>query len=226
MPTCSIVLERYSLGHSESVELLTKENSDSREVCCQSFRLSAANCQHASMAHPQLYPLQVNERTGEPFLRLPSPHENIIITPRRLEDVPFIVSALNDPRVYRTLEGPPFPYTEEDAISWLNKTKGAADEIFQELQEAADAGLQDLKFVEGCPVRTLREVREDGTDLFFGRHRVRQMWLPRCRRWRGESAARGCQQPASSRRQRHRLVHWRYDPRSLLVRVIGVALAE
>lgn len=120
------------------------------------------------MAHPQLYPLEVNKRTGEPFLRLPSPHENIIITPRRLEDVPSIVSALNDPRVYRTLEGPPFPYTEEDAISWLAKTKGIADEIYQELQEAANAGLQDLKLVEGCPVRTLREVQEDGTDLFLG----------------------------------------------------------
>ncbi|KAI0094190.1 hypothetical protein BDY19DRAFT_911655 [Irpex rosettiformis] len=113
----------------------------------------------------QLHPLEINERTGEPFLRLPSPHENIIITPPRLEDVPAIVRALNDPRVYSTLAGPPFPYKEEHAIWWINYTKTPSDELLQELRQAND---KDLKIVDGCPVRTLREVQSDGSDVFLG----------------------------------------------------------
>jgi hypothetical protein len=66
----------------------------------------------------RLRPLELNDRTGEPFLRLPAPFQNIIITPPRSEDVPSIVRALNDPRVYKTLSGPPFPYLEEHATAW------------------------------------------------------------------------------------------------------------
>lgn len=120
------------------------------------------------MAHPQLHPLQVNERTGEPYLRLPSPHDNIIITPPRTEDIPAIIAALNDPRVYSTLEGPPFPYKEEHAVWWIDHVKAPSDELLQELRQAADDGSQSLKVVAGCPVRTLREVKEDGTDIFLG----------------------------------------------------------
>ncbi|KAI0782496.1 hypothetical protein BC629DRAFT_558308 [Irpex lacteus] len=120
------------------------------------------------MAHPQLHPLQVNERTGEPYLRLPSPHDNIIITPPRAEDVPAIIAALNDPRVYSTLEGPPFPYKEEHAVWWIDHVKAPSDELLQELRQAADEGSQSLKVVAACPVRTLREVQEDGTDIFLG----------------------------------------------------------
>ena len=120
------------------------------------------------MAKSQFYPLEINERTGEPFLRLPSPHDNIIITPPRLEDAPAVIRALNDPRVYSTPEGPPFPYKQEHAKWWLDHTKGISDEIMQELQQAVDNGSQDLKVVGGCPVRTLREVQLDGTDIFLG----------------------------------------------------------
>jgi len=56
------------------------------------------------MVNPQLHPLQVNPRTGEPFLQLPSPHEHIIITPLRLTDKPAIIDILNDKAVHRWLE--------------------------------------------------------------------------------------------------------------------------
>jgi len=120
------------------------------------------------MAHPQLHPLQVNERTGEPFLRLPRPHQNIIITPPRLDDVPAIVHRLSDPRVYKTLESPPFPYKEEHGVFWVKKIKDLSDTLLQELRDAAEQGMEGLKVVGGCPVRTLREVQEDGTDIFLG----------------------------------------------------------
>lgn len=120
------------------------------------------------MAHPQLHPLQVNERTGEPFLRLSAPHDNIILTPPRLEDVPFMVHNLNDPRVYKSLSGPPFPYKEEHAVFWLDKIKSESDALLRELEEASREGSQPLKVVAGCPVRILRETQADGTDIFLG----------------------------------------------------------
>jgi hypothetical protein len=60
-----------------------------------------------------LGPLQVNPSTKEPFLRLRK-HPNVIITPPRLIDVPYVVSPLNDERVHVWLQGPPYPYTEGD----------------------------------------------------------------------------------------------------------------
>ena len=62
------------------------------------------------MSNPQLYPLEVNPKTGEPFLRLRN-HKNIILTPPRVEDAPACVPLLNDPRVCDWLAGPPYPYT-------------------------------------------------------------------------------------------------------------------
>ena len=60
--------------------------------------------------NPQLYPLEINSTTGEPFLRLRK-HKSIIITPPRPDDAPSIVSILNDFSVSDCLSGPPFPYT-------------------------------------------------------------------------------------------------------------------
>lgn len=55
------------------------------------------------MAIRQLQPLQVNPKTGEPFLRLPGLLEHIIITPIRETDKPAIIRHLNDQRVIRWL---------------------------------------------------------------------------------------------------------------------------
>ncbi|CAG8717560.1 15864_t:CDS:1, partial [Acaulospora colombiana] len=66
----------------------------------------------------KLHPLLVNEKTGEPYLQLPYPHDNIRITPPRSDDVDTTVSYLNDPRIYEHLAGPPFPYTTENGIQW------------------------------------------------------------------------------------------------------------
>ena len=64
--------------------------------------------------------------TGEPYITLPSPHDNIILTPPRTipnpngidaeplipeADLSAITTNLNDPRIYLFLEGPPVPYT-------------------------------------------------------------------------------------------------------------------
>ena len=122
------------------------------------------------MSRSGLYPLHVNPTTGEPYLRLPSPHENIIITPPRLSDVDALVGHLNDRKVVNSLIGPPYPYLTSHAEGWISNVKKASDELLAEL-EKDDQGAQSdvqLKFVGGCPVHYIREVADDGTETFIG----------------------------------------------------------
>ena len=59
--------------------------------------------------NPQLYPLEINAKTKEPFLRLRK-HKNIILTPPRWEDAEGLFSSGNDPRVNEWLAVPvPYP---------------------------------------------------------------------------------------------------------------------
>jgi hypothetical protein len=67
----------------------------------------------------QLHPLQVDPKTGEPFLHLKK-HHNIILTPLRHEDKPPMAKYLNDPAIAMWLSGPPFPYTEGYIILLLS----------------------------------------------------------------------------------------------------------
>ncbi|PSR72687.1 hypothetical protein PHLCEN_2v11382 [Hermanssonia centrifuga] len=121
------------------------------------------------MAQPYLHPLQVNPRTGEPFLRLPSPLDNFIITPPRLSDAPALMETLNDPRVYKTLESPPFPYLPTHAESWLDMITKESDAALEEAKKAYKEGASEpLGHVETCPVRYIREIKEDGSDVFVG----------------------------------------------------------
>lgn len=115
--------------------------------------------------------LQVNPVTGQVFLRLPAPHENIIITPPLHSDAADIVPILNDPRVYKLLVGPPFPYHYHHAVEWLGKMKNRSDKILEDLR-------QGRTVVDGCPVQHIREVQPDGTELFLGDLSVfRNGWL-------------------------------------------------
>lgn len=120
----------------------------------------------------QFHPLKVNSRTGEPYLQLPAPLDNIIITPNRLSDAQVSIQFLNDPRVYKMLIGPPFPYLPIHAEEWMAKCIESSDAIFETLKtaETGNSGETEatLIHVDGCPVRALREVQPDGTDVFIG----------------------------------------------------------
>ncbi|KZT44632.1 hypothetical protein SISSUDRAFT_37929 [Sistotremastrum suecicum HHB10207 ss-3] len=115
-----------------------------------------------------IHPLQIDPATGEPFLRLPAPLENIIITPPRLTDVPALLRLLNDPRVHETLSGPPWPYLEEHATEWLSRLRAKSDQEWTELQEAASKNSEAPRVFGFCPVRSIREVQEDGSQLYLG----------------------------------------------------------
>ncbi|KAK0198761.1 hypothetical protein F5146DRAFT_105887 [Armillaria mellea] len=116
------------------------------------------------MENRQLYPLEVNSH-GEPFLRLKA-HPNIILTPPRLTDASALMEVLNDESVCRWLSEPPYPYLKEHADYWLSHVKLLSDKILKELDSARDEA--PLRIVDDCPVRYIREVKEDGTDVFIG----------------------------------------------------------
>lgn len=121
--------------------------------------------------------LSHNRHTPEPFLRLPPPHDNFIITlPRSAEeDAPHLVRTYNDPAVAKWLQAPPFPYTSEDAESWLDiigkKYQGAWNE-FQDLQERQQkqdgSEIKVQRFVSEPPVQTIREALPDGVEVWIG----------------------------------------------------------
>jgi len=115
--------------------------------------------------------LQVNPTTGEVFLRLPALYENIVITPPRYSDAADIVSILNDPRVYKSLLGPAFPYHHHHAMDWLGRMKNRSDKVLEDLREGK-------MVVDGCPVQHIREVQPDRTELYLGDLSVsRNGWL-------------------------------------------------
>ncbi|KAJ7765315.1 acyl-CoA N-acyltransferase, partial [Mycena metata] len=109
--------------------------------------------------------LEVNPKTGEPFLRLMS-HKNIILTPVRLDDGPAMIPYFNDERVYHWLSSPPYPYLPEHAEWWLNQAKEKQDRWLAELEAVRDDPIP--KIVDFCPVGHIREIQEDSTELLIG----------------------------------------------------------
>lgn len=129
-----------------------------------------------TMSGPQLSPLRFNPTTQEPYLQLPAPHENIIITPARMGDAPDIIKCLNDFAIYKWLQGPPFPYLQSHADEWLSNATSESNTILEELQVAAKNNPDGPPIlVRSCPVRILREIREDGSEVFLG-----DLGTPRC----------------------------------------------
>lgn len=121
------------------------------------------------MPNSQLYPLEIDAQTGEPFLRLPAPNDSIILTAPRMSDIKSLAPIINDPKVSIWLEGPPIPYCNEHAGEWLPIIVKQSEGIVAELREEDRVNPDGrLKLVGGCPVRHIREVLPDGTDIYLG----------------------------------------------------------
>ncbi|KAJ6486067.1 hypothetical protein C8R47DRAFT_527387 [Mycena vitilis] len=54
----------------------------------------------------------------------------------------------------------------EHADWWLNQVKPLSNGLLKQLEAARDE--KTLKIVDGCPVRSIREVKEDGTEILLG----------------------------------------------------------
>lgn len=83
-------------------------------------------------------PIHWNPLPNEPYLRLPAPHTNIILTPGRLSQADqtctALVQILNDPLVYPWLEGPPYPYLHSHGVEWVEKECAANAETLSDLR--------------------------------------------------------------------------------------------
>nr|GAT55787.1 predicted protein [Mycena chlorophos] len=93
-------------------------------------------------------------------------HDNIVLTPPRLNDAPHIVPLLSDERVYTWLSSVPHPYSLEDALWWLNRVIPHSDAILALLDASKDN--PEKITVDRPPVQIIRELKDDGSDVFLG----------------------------------------------------------
>lgn len=137
-------------------------------------------------------PVHYNPRTQEPYLRLPAPHSNIIITSHRPDQMDEtcdrLCDMLNDSRVTSYLAGPPYPYLREHGEEWI-RTKWIENErvLYTLRQEFEDLQSQQQPKVNGaatekhqeffdvCPFSCIREVLDEDPetgvplrDVFIG----------------------------------------------------------
>lgn len=122
----------------------------------------------------------LNSRSKEPYLRLPAPHSNIILTSHYLENLEetyaTLIETLNDPRVYPWLEGPPYPYSRYDAEQWVNLVYNENKRVLESLREDLSEGSTDAgKLYDISPFSCIREVVEQDPvtgepirDVFIG----------------------------------------------------------
>ncbi|CRG84090.1 acetyltransferase, GNAT family family [Talaromyces islandicus] len=119
--------------------------------------------------------IQHDPITKEPYIRLPAPLSHIILTPPRLEeditnnnnnnnnnneagnpptgDLSAAITALNDPRVFLWLEGPPYPYLADHASSFIRRSHAECQRILRSAEQEQEQG----KWADGCPFTDIRD---------------------------------------------------------------------
>ncbi|KAL4247219.1 hypothetical protein ABKN59_007933 [Abortiporus biennis] len=120
--------------------------------------------------------LQWDAQTNEPYIRLPHPYSDFIVTPTRPSDISDIMSIFNDPRVYQWLTFIPHPFTQEHATQWVLDMKRKSDSIMDGVSPILS--LSQGHIMDGCPVHVLRKVLPDGRYAFVG-----NISFKRCRFW-------------------------------------------
>lgn len=116
------------------------------------------------MSQADQHQLYFDGTTGEPYLRLPNPLENYIITPTRIDDAPAIFEILNGPDVAKWLAAIPKPYTLSDGEWWVGFTREAEEKWLTQMK--SDASSKGP--FGGCPLKCIRHVKEDGTQVLVG----------------------------------------------------------
>ncbi|EJU02581.1 hypothetical protein DACRYDRAFT_99681 [Dacryopinax primogenitus] len=107
-------------------------------------------------------------RADEPYIPLPSHHDNIRLTPWRVEDVDAVLPILNHPDVYPRLVGPAYPYTREHAQLWFEGQSKLFEPDRGYFTGDEAAPLRQGKFFDYTPMCVIREVQPDGSQIFLG----------------------------------------------------------
>ncbi|KAE9365741.1 hypothetical protein N431DRAFT_429975 [Stipitochalara longipes BDJ] len=112
------------------------------------------------------------DSNNSPFIRLPAPHKDIIITPPRYSDGEAVIEILSDPRVYMNLAGPPYPYGQKEWDEWfpiIGKASKDALSEWREVEKFRKEGGDGKKWINGAPVTAIREVDPlTGEQKFIG----------------------------------------------------------
>lgn len=115
-----------------------------------------------------------NPITKEPYLQLPAPCANIIITPYREHQIKetalVMTEILNDARVYSWLEGPPYPFLPEHGEDWVKMKIKENEVVVSTLQKELEIeghsqsnkfdDQTDKEFFDKCPFLCIREVTD------------------------------------------------------------------
>ncbi|EED23330.1 GNAT family acetyltransferase, putative [Talaromyces stipitatus ATCC 10500] len=114
------------------------------------------------------------EKVKEPYIRLPAPHSHIIITSPRVvhtpqkgqqenediippeSDIEAALTALNDDRVHKYLESPPYPYKREHALAFHRRMYDDTQRILQHPVPPPEDGEGEWLY-DGCPFRDIRD---------------------------------------------------------------------
>ncbi|KAJ5683722.1 acetyltransferase GNAT family [Penicillium maclennaniae] len=113
--------------------------------------------------------IHYNQLTKEPYLKLPAPRSNVIITPHRLgnidENADALANILNDSRVYPCLERTPYPYLHEHGVGWIEahckQNKEALSTLRKHLGQREIINTESAdgrKFFDSCLFTCIREV--------------------------------------------------------------------
>ena len=101
---------------------------------------------------------------GEPFLRLPSPYDKIILTRPRFEYAEAMAEILNDSSVYPFINAP-YPHTKEDAQRFIRQIREVVDKTWSEIN-STDKGSHQI--FSGVPVRSICEIQSNGKWMYLG----------------------------------------------------------
>jgi hypothetical protein len=112
----------------------------------------------------QTYPFDIDPKTDEPFLRLPHPHERIIITSPRAGYADAVVEILNEPEVHPFV-GAPYPHTMKDATNYIQLVRQKTEEVWSEIITQGTGSKRDFG---NCPVRSIIEIQPDGRWMYIG----------------------------------------------------------
>ena len=109
-------------------------------------------------------PFEIHPETGDPFLRLRSPYDTIVLTAPRKEYADAIVEIVNDPIMYPFINAP-HPHTREHAEAYLEKCRKVTDEVWSEIKAK---GTEESHVFGGVPVRSICEIQANGSWVYLG----------------------------------------------------------
>ncbi|KAF8308679.1 hypothetical protein DL93DRAFT_2086598 [Clavulina sp. PMI_390] len=120
--------------------------------------------------------LKVYSETKEPYLQLAAPFEHIRITAPRLSDVPLMAKMLNSHSVWPFLSAPTYPYSEEAVRETISARQlPSCEKAWSEIRDKVIAGDKDY-VARSMPVMSVREVLEDGSEVYRGDAWVNRSW--------------------------------------------------